>query len=185
MRLYIGPLGYANSQALVCFDHTTPNNSLPILWESRKRSDNQKRWTPLFPRKLFDRVRRDEDYGRMKYHWISIARKINEGRIRRLFNGYNKEAILLLGLLHCLHRRRSEAYMRVMLELSEYDLASIKKKAFELGLLTSDGHLSEEGRLVYGRIRKEEFESTPLIEFDVVVKNELYLPTEFLGFPRY
>lgn len=39
-----GPLGYANTQALLVFSQSCPNNSLPILW-SRNGG-----WSPLFPR---------------------------------------------------------------------------------------------------------------------------------------
>lgn len=40
------PLGYGNCQALVVFENTCPNNSLPILWAQGPQDD----WRPLFPR---------------------------------------------------------------------------------------------------------------------------------------
>ena len=40
------PLGFGNCQALVVFENTCPNNSLPILWA--QGPDNN--WSPLFPR---------------------------------------------------------------------------------------------------------------------------------------
>ncbi len=42
-KLFSYPLGYENSQSLVCFENTTPNNTLPIIW-------CEKNWVPLFPR---------------------------------------------------------------------------------------------------------------------------------------
>ncbi|MBI2302780.1 MAG: hypothetical protein HYU66_28070 [Armatimonadetes bacterium] len=38
------PLGYADGQALIAFDHNTPNNTLPVIW---KRTEY---WIPLFER---------------------------------------------------------------------------------------------------------------------------------------
>ena len=40
------PLGFDNSQALVVFPNTIPNNSLPILWSENKN------WKALFPRPM-------------------------------------------------------------------------------------------------------------------------------------
>lgn len=45
------PLGYDDSQALIVFSHSTPNNTLPIIWAS---PDNEKTpgvvWKPLWKR---------------------------------------------------------------------------------------------------------------------------------------
>ena len=138
MQLYIGPLGYANCQSLVCFDHTTPNNTLPILWESKKRLDNNKKWMPLFPRRLFDRTQRDDSYERMKYKWISIAQKISKGTIKRFFNDYSKSSILLMGLLHGKFHKRSDAYICTMLEITHAEYEALCVEAIQKGLLKDD-----------------------------------------------
>lgn len=187
MELYIGPLGYGNCQALVAFDHTTPNNTLPILWESKKKRDSHERWKPLFPRKIYDRANRQNDFERRKYLWLSIAMKLTSGRMIRPFNDYSHETTLLLGLLFCKVQRRSVAYTCVMLEVNQQKFEEISKKAEAYGFLDRNGNLTEDGRLLYKRIRKDEskkmyFETDiPLAGVDV----KPYVPNEFLGVTRY
>ena len=187
MDLYIGPLGYGNCQALVTFDHTTPNNSLPILWESKWRSDRHERWKPLFPRRLYDRTKRQDDFERRKYHWLSIAMKLTAGQVVRPFNDYSREATLLLGLLFCKVQRRSDAYICVMLEVTQQVLKSISLKAKSWGLFDNKGNVTEAGRQLYKRIRKEESKKMDFVtimpEANYVAKP--YIPKQFLGISRY
>ena len=42
------PLGFGDISALVCFNNTIPNNTLPIFW--RSGTVNDKPWRALFPR---------------------------------------------------------------------------------------------------------------------------------------
>lgn len=184
MKLYIGPLGYANCQSLVCFGHTTPNNTLPILWESKKRTDNNVQWTPIFPRKLFDRTKRDEMFYRKKYHWASIAQKISGGVIDRLFNDYSKETLSFIGLLHCRYHHRSDAYTCILLEITFKELETLEQKAETQGLLTDKKELTEYGANIYKKIREQEFKKIPLIDFQINTQKTLYLPDEFLGLSR-
>lgn len=184
MDLYIGPLGYANSQSLVCFDHTTPNNTLPILWASKRRSDNGKKWVPLFPRRLFDRTRRDESYERLKYKWISIAQKISQGHINRLFNDFGRESIQLIGLLHGKYHKRSDSYICLLLETTHKQYEQLCENAVQRNLLREDGLLTDEGRRTYTSIRKKEFEARSLV-IDMIIKKEyVYIPYKFLGISR-
>lgn len=184
MDLYIGPLGYANCQSLVCFDHTTPNNTLPILWGSKKRADNDVRWTPIFPRKLFDRTRRDEAFYRRKYHWASIAQKISGGKIDRIFNNYSKETLSFLGLLHCKYYHRSNAYTCILLEITFDELRILEQKAEDEGLLTDKKELTQYGANVYKKIREQEFKKISLVDFQINTQKNVYLPKEFLGLSR-
>ena len=187
MELYVGPLGYGSCQALVTFDHTTPNNTLPILWEGKYRNDKHERWKPLFPRRLYDRTKRQNDYERRKYQWLSIAMKLTKGQLVKPFNDYNHEALVLLGLLFCKVQRRSEAYTCVMLEVTQKELSGIVAKAQKSGLLDKNGNVTEGGRQLYKRIIREESKKTDLVidvpDTDIMVKP--YIPKEFLGISRY
>ena len=187
MNLYVGPLGYGNCQSLVVFDHTTPNNTLPILWESKWRSDRHERWSPLFPRRLYDRTKRQNDFERRKYLWLSIAMKLTAGQVVKPFNNYDHDSLLLLGFLFCKVQRRSEAYMCIMLEVTQKELERIGSKAKALSLLDDRGNISDTGRQLYERIRKEESKKTDFLidapKEVAVVKP--YIPKEFLGISRY
>ena len=187
MELYVGPLGYGSCQALVTFDHTTPNNTLPILWEGKYRNDKHERWKPLFPRRLYDRTKRQNDFKRRKYQWLSIAMKLTKGQLVKPFNDYNHEALVLLGLLFCKVQRRSEAYTCVMLEVTQKELSGIVAKAQKSGLLDKNGNVTEGGRQLYKRIKREESKKTDLVidvpDTDIMVKP--YIPKEFLGISRY
>ena len=43
------PLGYSDCEALVCFDHRCPNNTLPVFYKSGVVYQGRE-WIPLFPR---------------------------------------------------------------------------------------------------------------------------------------
>ena len=43
------PLGYEDSQSLILFPHSCPNNTLPLFYKSGREYKGQK-WVPLFPR---------------------------------------------------------------------------------------------------------------------------------------
>lgn len=42
------PLGWGNCQALVAFENTVPNDSLPVFWSAG--TVDEKPWVPLMPR---------------------------------------------------------------------------------------------------------------------------------------
>lgn len=186
MDYYIGPLGYANSQALICFEHTTPNNTLPILWSSKNRRDSKEKWIPLFPRRLYDRIQRDTDFKQCKYKWLNIAQKISKGNINRPFNDYSKDSIYLLGLLHCLYHHRSRTYTRFLLELTEGEMNLVIRNGQKKGLCDKEENITTYGKDIYLSIRKNQFRpENMLVAEKNVSKKCLYLPSRFLGIPRY
>lgn len=181
---YTGPLGYANSQALVCFDHTTPNNSLPILWASAKRSDNGRRWTPLFPRFVSDRIRRNNNFTSHKFYWLSIARKLNDGQINKIFNQFDTESIQLIGVLYAKGHHRSDAYVAALLEIPLWEVNILLERAQALDLIDKDGNLTVFGEYGYKSIRKS-LKQQPIIIDELIQKDIIYAPTEFLGHSRF
>lgn len=45
------PLGYEDSQSMICFLENCPNNTLPIIWAGPKSESTEFSWNPLFERK--------------------------------------------------------------------------------------------------------------------------------------
>lgn len=95
-------LGWNNAQALVVFDHATPNNSLPILWSSNYVAELDRNWVPLFPR-FYDEVssrsfRERTDNNR----WMSLLAKqmgVKRTKLRDYFTSENYNLIMILRML--------------------------------------------------------------------------------------
>ncbi|MBO9571408.1 MAG: hypothetical protein J7497_04265, partial [Chitinophagaceae bacterium] len=70
-KVSINPLGYENSQALIGFEHATPNNTLPIIWADRKRSDTNVAWYPIFPRRSQAYIQDAINFKKTSAYWSS------------------------------------------------------------------------------------------------------------------
>lgn len=70
------PLGYENSQALIVFDHATPNNTLPIIWSDSRIAGRSTAWYPLFPRFAHQRVIRAKETMQDKRRELVLLREL-------------------------------------------------------------------------------------------------------------
>lgn len=68
------PLGYKNCQSMVCFEHTTPNNTLPILWYEMKIPGTDKKWNAIFPRFANSRIERGRRMRMSSNFWLSAMK---------------------------------------------------------------------------------------------------------------
>ncbi len=119
-----------------------------------------------------------------KYKWISIAQKISQGHINRLFNDFGRESIQLIGLLHGKYHKRSDSYICLLLEITHKQYEQLCKNAVQKNLLRKDGMLTDEGMRTYTSIRKKEFEAKPLVIDMIKEKEHVYIPYKFLGISR-
>lgn len=89
-------LGYGNSQQLLVFSHSIPNNSLPIFWSAAKK------WTPLVPRFALQRGLRALNDRNECNRWLVYFRdffQLGREDLRELFQDQSKyRAILVLRL---------------------------------------------------------------------------------------
>ena len=103
------PLGYENTQSLVLMQHSSPNNSIPILWSNNKY--NGKEWIPLEPRDNLLRVQRAYS-DRTTVRWWLICLKdifIAPNADIDLKFIFTKEHLNLVFILICLLKKKSEA----------------------------------------------------------------------------
>lgn len=105
------PLGYQNTQSLVLMQHSSPNNTVPVLW-----SDNQYQgriWIPLVPRNNLLKIERAYTDRTSVYRWLSCLKKIFVGGSESVDFGllFSKSHFNLVFILICLIRRKSEAFI--------------------------------------------------------------------------
>lgn len=105
------PLGYQNTQSLVLMQHSSPNNTVPVLW-----SDNQyqgRNRNPLVPRDNLLKIERAYTDRTSVYRWLSCLKKIFVGGSESVDFGllFSKSHFNLVFILICLIRRKSEAFI--------------------------------------------------------------------------
>lgn len=179
--LQLGPndhaLGFENSQALVAFSHTTPNNTVPIIWSSNQG------WRPLYPRFGKDKIDQTKRFRSESHYWLSIAQNLNIGFFS-LPNiiPYNEINIQLMTIIRLKAIKRATPlicqYMSIT--LNEYEL--IIDEGRVRGLFTKAGELSKYGRQIYEEVRKKvTIRRAGQKHAFVSLAETVYLPSTFKG----
>ncbi len=142
-------LGYENSQSLVVFEHTTPNNTLPIIWS------NKNDWTPLFPRFYTDFVRNHANFKDGIFYWISISK--NKFKIPGLDLSsipFSKRNIELFSMLKLLKTKRSEYVICQWLNITKSKFDENLNMLVSLNLCFSNKGLTTKGIEIVNEIEQ-------------------------------
>jgi hypothetical protein len=166
------PFGYKNTQALVFFEHTTPNNTLPIFWSNRNG------WNPLIARNISISFEDNLKFKTQSKIWLSIAIKLGYGELlgSSLYSSKNIKLICYIRLL-----RKGYARLTICqtLMISEYELKSIIEDGVSRNILQDDQNLTVYGDNLYLNLnRRLSFEKT---ESGETTKDILYIPKIFRG----
>lgn len=176
------PLGYMNSQALIAFDYTCPNNTLPILWADRLCRGKGK-WHPLFPRFAPDFVKRLSATRRSYRLWIGENKKLKSPFVFINNNyEYTVQKVQLFLLLEMIHARRSRNVWGTLLGVTSVELDEIIKNAQKHKFIDGEMHLTENASLLLLEVhkaRRKLLGEEPLNE----INNEVYkyVPRQFMG----
>ena len=179
------PLGYENTQSLVLMQHSSPNNTIPVLW-----SDNQyqgRNWNPLVPRNNLLKIKRAYTDRTSVYRWLSCLNKIFVGGSESVDFGllFTKSNFNLVFILICLIRRKSEAfiYNTMGISLVEMDCLwqeGIDKKIWDSKHKPTSLALNEYKDAIkrYELLRDEGMqEFSPILD----EKDNIYIPETFRG----
>ncbi len=181
------PYGYGEGQALVAFFHSTPNNTLPIIWHNKK-------WNPLYPRFPITRMELIREFKKDIAFMIGICNRLSidlykDEDITVEVNGEKKRIIKYNSKIHhsilALIRLKKEGYDDMVIShilcLTMKELDEIYSESISLGLMTSNKKLNFEAELflkeLYRKTRKQKFKKET--NENLKLKNELYLPKTF------
>lgn len=174
------PLGYANSQALIAFDYTTPNNTLPIIWASKKTKRNRE-WHPLFPRKAEDFVKRLASVRRNYWLWWHEYKQLKSPFIRMESDeAYTIERVRIFLLLDLIQTRKDRSTWEQLLGIPSSELSAIIKKAKEFHFVDDNMHLMPDAERMLHEVnksRKIQAEEKEEIQEDISAYT--YVPKQF------
>lgn len=134
-QLYKGwPLGFENTQSLVLMQHSSPNNTIPVLW-----SDNQyqgRNWNPLVPRNNLLKIERAYTDRNSVYRWLSCLKKIFVGGSESVDFGFlfTKSNFNLVFILICLIRRKSEVFIYNAMGISFVEMERLWQEGMDKGI---------------------------------------------------
>ena len=184
-QLYKGwPLGYENTQSLVLMQHSSPNNTIPVLW-----SDNQyqgRNWNPLVPRNNLLKIKRAYTDRTSVYRWLSCLKKIFVGGSEYVDFGllFTKSNFNLVFILICLIRRKSEAFIYNTMGISLVEMdrlwqEGIDKKIWDSKHKPTSLALNEYKDAIkrYKLLREEGMQEFRIWD----EKDNIYIPETFRG----
>lgn len=177
------PLGYENSQSLVAFSHTTPNNSLPILWASSNLHH------PIFPRSTHPRIDRMKLLRKESSYWLYHARKLGFFELVSKTDEKLERADILdidirfIAVLKLLKQKRPIPTICQYLGILEQDYLELIELGNKKGILNKDSTFTEKGKLHYAKLLQEIKMLKSKKRRAIIAKNDkdIYVPKTFRG----
>lgn len=178
------PLGFENTQSLVLMQHSSPNNTVPVLW-----SDNQyqgRNWNPLVPRNNLLKIKRAYTDRTSVYRWLSFLKKIFVGGSEYVDFSllFTKSNFNLVFILICLIRRKSEAFIYNTMGISLVEMdrlwqEGIDKKIWDSKHKPTSLALNEYKEAIkrYKLLRDEGMQEFRIWD----EKDNIYIPETFRG----
>lgn len=180
-----GPFGFDNSESLVAFAHTTPDNTLPIIWDDSE-------WLPIFPRKPRTRMDQVKALKKEVAFYMGIMNYLK-------LDLYDDRSIVIDGKRSISYNSREDhslvTYIKLKLEgldflvicqilgISKQELEEIKAYGRERQLLDSRGDVNPQGHEFYKSLMKtvgqHKFRKRETRNFKM--NNEVYIPKTFKG----
>lgn len=177
------PLGYLNTQALIGFDHSIPNNTLPILWADCKIKGKNEHWIPLFPRRGNLLIEKAQKFKQSQYYWVNLVFKL--GLNETLFeikDKYNSDTIQLISMIYLKKKQKNPLAICQMLGLSLFEYDSIIEKGLIKNLFDSDANLTEQAIRIFDEIQKKSRFQKEIINDKLMIQEDiLYIPKKFRG----
>ena len=173
------PLGFNNSQSLVVFAHSVPNNTLPIIWSSKNN------WQPLFPRTARAKISQAKDFRNETIHWLNLAYKLhifkNENPENKIY--FNDINYKILAVIRLKRRGSIDSIICQILGLSVNELNEAFEEAVRRNIFDDDYNLSESGMDIYEELKKKIKISNTLEKrrFFNLQNEKIYVPKIFLG----
>lgn len=149
-------LGYDNSQQLVVFSHSIPNNSLPIFWSSAKG------WKPLVPRFALQRGMRALNDRNECNRWLVYFRdffQVGREELRELFQNPSKYRAMLVLRLKIKNVAETNIANRLGLHFAEME--AIWEEGVKASLWDKDHNVTDKCMARYKELlKKAEFLNT-------------------------
>lgn len=173
-------LGYDNSQQLVVFSHSIPNNSLPILWSSAKK------WKPLVPRFALQRGERALNDRNESNRWLVFFKDffdVSNVYLEELFNDKTKYSLILV--LRMKMKHVSEANIANKLGLHFSEMEAIWNEGIKANLWDANHDVTQTCKERYRELmKKAEFLYTGQRQVEsqmIADAQQLYIPETFRG----
>lgn len=169
------PLGYGNSQSLIVFEHSAPNNTLPIIWSTKNS------WIPLFPRSTEFKISKFKEFRNNNVIWFNIAKELGIIRETEDFESSNFKNIdfKILAVLRLKIKKMNDMLICQNLNITLNALEEIYKEGKLLGYFDDNNKVSKKGMQNYNLVlSKRQQNKTKIVSLE---NKGLYIPEKFFN----